>query len=1377
VLRGVGQSSDGKGVGLLAPSHDGETLAMRRAYSASGVDPDSIGLVEAHGTGIPLGDQTEIASLKSVFGERKAPVGVKALGSVKSMISHCIPAAGIASLIKMSLSLHHRVLPPTLCENVNPALGIEQTPFYINTQVAPWMSPPGQPRRAAVNSFGFGGINAHAILEQAPAEARAPKRLTDWPAELCVLSADSVDGLVTKLEALSAGLAGNPGWRLSDLAASLVATDKAGDHRMAIVAADGAALAKSVAQAIKKLRGGSDAPWSTRSGIAYSSRRIDGKLAFLFPGEGSQYSGMFADLAPCFDEIQRWLDFWHGLYGLPPGQTRTDIVFPSSEVPAEQRARLEQRLHDMDVGSEAVFIGGMAMHELLVSLGVEADVMMGHSSGESAALGACGANPAASPQELAACISQHFAVYDKLLKAGQIPTGALLAVGALPPSIVDEQLALHGSDVMVAMDNCANQIVLYGAPDGVARLQKALSALGGICMPLPFDRGYHTPVFAAVSAAFLAYYENIGLGRPKVPLYSCASVGLFPDDVAAVRRLAAAQWSQKVRFRETVLKMHDDGVRLFVEVGPSANLTAFVNDILIDRDYVALSSNVRRRGGVEQLLSVLGQLYVAGRSPALDRLFAARAIEPVAFDGRPAKKQPPLLDNTMPMLRLDESDLALVRRLTAAPAPQMPAPAAAVAEDAAAPMAPSQPEPDAAGAVRERVMADYFELMRGFLDQQRMLVEGLAPASVVAAEGALVSPLSTHAVDSRTPLLDAIVEHDEQRVVATSTVSLANDRFIRHHVLSGPVAPEGSGVHGLACVPFMVSLEMMAEACALLAGSVDVAAIENVKAFDWVSLDDGELTVEVHAELVDRARGHYAARIVSPRGVAVSAEYRFDRVWQLQDVAPLAENRRCDIDVSQLYTHDRFAMFHGPVFRSVESVRGWDDGGIDAGLARCSLDGFFEEGHCPRLVLNPVLLDAMGQVVPCWLVQYVGPEFHSFPSTIERIEFYESCPADRPGIVMRARQRPVDPSATDISAPRDWSFDCADGEGRVLLRVRGMVNLFFRVTPSYHAARVNPLVGWLGGPVAQAAPPTGVALWQVPMLPEELCTQSGGICLRVMAQVVLAPSERDEWRALEGSLRRRREWLFGRAALKEAVRHWVHEQTGEWLYLTDVLVGHDRNGAPFVDGEWRGVLIDAPRVSLSHNAESCLAAVAPPDQPVGVDLEQIARVHQPELVADSFAPEERSWLEGLDGSARAERVLRLWCAKEAAAKCLGTGLQGQPDAFRIVAADSACERMLVDSDWGTVETRVQHQGGTVIAIATPESGGIEVQRNRCRGRRRPDPGLGTRARLAARPRHAAVGRPGVRVGRHHPALRRARAVLRAQVRLPGPADEGRQLRR
>ncbi len=310
-------------------------------------------------------------------------------------------------------------------------------------------------------------------------------------------------------------------------------------------------------------------------------------------------------------------------------------------------------------------------------------------------------------------------------------------------------------------------------------------------------------------------------------------------------------------------------------------------------------------------------------------------------------------------------------------------------------------------------------------------------------------------------------------------------------------------------------------------------------------------------------------------------------------------------------------------------------------------------------------------------------------------------------MVVRGRQRPADGVSTDINAPRNWQFDCVDGEGRVLLRCHDMGNLFFVVPPSYHMARVNPLGGFLGAP-AEPLAVDGVSLWQVPLIAPELATQSGGICMRVLAHVLLSEEEREQWRVLQGSVRRYREWLSGRAALKEAVRNWIHERTGQWVYPADVVVRHDHYGAPFVDGWWNGTLADAPQVSLSHSGESCLAAVAEPGLAVGVDLESLGRA-QPELVAQSLAAHERSLLEGLAGSALEERVLRLWCAKEAAAKCLGIGLQGEPAEFGIRHADAQCENMLVEHPLGTVETRVVRRHDAIIAVATPAlMAGIEA---------------------------------------------------------------------
>ncbi len=1268
VVRGVGQASDGRGTGLLAPSVEGETLALQRAYGNCGVDPASISLIEAHGTGIPLGDQTEIAALKNLLGARQGVQGSVALGSVKSMISHCIPAAGIAGLIKTALAIRHRVLPPTLCDTVNPALGIESTPMYINTAAAPWIAPLAQPRRAGVNSFGFGGINAHAVVEEPPASALRPKTVNRWPAELCVLSAPTLDALVASLEALAAGLQRNPGWGLAEVAAALAAQDAQGDFRFALVAKDTAALAKGITAALPKLRENKAPQWSTRAGAQYGSTRLDGQIAFLFPGEGSQYLGMLGDLAMCFDEVRHWLDFWHGLYPDGPGATRTDIVFPPAvELTPARRETLERRLHEMDVGSEAVMVGGQAMFALLTSLGVQPDVMVGHSSGESAALAAAASLGSDDPQQLADAIRRLNAIYRGVLDDGKIPRGALLAVGALPAEQVRALLAADGGEVLVAMDNCANQLVLYGSTAAVERVQVALVAAGAICLPLPFDRGYHTPAFDLVSTAFLEFYRNIALGLPRVPLYSCASADRFPGDVAAMRELAAAQWSRPVRFRETIERMHADGVRCFIEVGPSGNLTAFVGDILAGREHLAAASNLRRRNGVEQLLSLLAQLYASGRQVDLARLFAPRAIAAIDLGASvPARGNGLLIDNTMPMLRLDDADKALVQRLVAAAQPQPPTPAQA--ETAPHEPAPSGPETDAQAAgphaqqpVQAQVMGDYFDVMRGFLQQQHAVLEGWQARGEPALETPDPAPPGA-------PFIDEIVESDVQHLVARCRLSVHRERFLRDHVLSGRVSATDPELLGLACVPLMVSLEIMAEASALLAGSAAVCSIENVRAFDWIALDDGEVQLEVRARWADAAGSLVHAALFNGGKPVVNAEFRFQPAWQCEGVAPLAAMRPSRWQGQDGYTA---GMFHGPVFQSIEQIEGFDDGGIDTRLSDVSLVGFLDDGQTPSLVLNPVLLDAVGQLAAAWVAQYAGTDFNAFPSTIERIELYRPGAARMPGLTLKGRQHALDAAhAGEVGTPRAWQFECVDAAGEPVLRVRNLVNVYFDVPHRFYQVRRDPLNAWLGQP-EQALQRPGAMLWTMENLSEEFCSQSAAIFLRILAHCTLGFDELDAWRALGGSAAHRRQWLLGRICLKEAVRHWVHAATGEMLYPSDVVVLHDAQGKPFVDGWWRDTLLPAPEVSLAHDARACLAAVSAPQRAVGVDIEELGRVQRPELLLASFTAQEQAAVQALPLAAQPEALLRVWCAKEAAAKFLGTGLQGRPEAFDVRFADVA----------------------------------------------------------------------------------------------------------
>jgi phosphopantetheinyl transferase len=272
--------------------------------------------------------------------------------------------------------------------------------------------------------------------------------------------------------------------------------------------------------------------------------------------------------------------------------------------------------------------------------------------------------------------------------------------------------------------------------------------------------------------------------------------------------------------------------------------------------------------------------------------------------------------------------------------------------------------------------------------------------------------------------------------------------------------------------------------------------------------------------------------------------------------------------------------------------------------------------------------------------------------------------------------------------------------------VGGLVNVFFAVPHTFYEVRRDPQRGLLGKPSAAWAG-RGVALWQVPHYAEDFCAQSNAIFLRILAHALLDADERVEWRALTGTVRRRREWLFGRAAIKEAVRMTLFRQTSRLLHPSDIAVRHDEFGAPFVDGWWRGDLADAPQVSLSHTPRACLVAVGSAEAPVGIDFEDIGRIQAPELMIGTLTAAERAGVAGLAGPALDERLLRLWCAKEAAAKYLGIGLRGQPEAFEVSFVDATYALAQVVHEGATTEVRILRDGPAVIAVAASDFAAAE----------------------------------------------------------------------
>jgi acyl transferase domain-containing protein/NADP-dependent 3-hydroxy acid dehydrogenase YdfG len=612
VIRGVGSSSDGRATSVYAPRPEGQAVALRRAYADAGHDPRSVELVEAHGTGTRAGDLAEFTALTQVFREADAEAGAWcAIGSIKSQIGHTKAAAGSAGLLKAALSLHQKVLPPTIkVERPDSRLKLESSPFYLNTRARPWVKADG-PRRASVSSFGFGGSNYHVALEEYTGP-QAASRL--WAGGALVLAGGAdARALADAARALGARVEKDG---LEAVARdSQIAFDPRSRHRLAIVAADARQFEARLATALKQT-GAFSAPGLHLAVGEDGGKGAGGKVAFLFPGQGSQYVSMGADLAVAFDDARA---VWDGQAALPAASGQAPlhrVVFPPPAFTGEEGEAQDAALTRMIHAQPAIGTASLALLAVLERAGVRADAVAGHSFGEITALCAAGVldrhTALALAAERARCMEAAAAGTD----------GAMIAVAAGRERL---EPLLQGLDVVLANDNGPEQVVLSGARAAVENAAARLEAEGLRVVRLKVASAFHSPVVAQAAETFRTVLESTAFGSFAIPVY--ANLTAAPYDAAAVRDLLAGQIAGTVRFREIIEALYADGVRTFVEVGPGAVLSGLVAQCLGDRPHLAVALDRRGSNGVACLLEGLGALAVHGVAVDFQALWAGFAEE------------------------------------------------------------------------------------------------------------------------------------------------------------------------------------------------------------------------------------------------------------------------------------------------------------------------------------------------------------------------------------------------------------------------------------------------------------------------------------------------------------------------------------------------------------------------------------------------------------------------------------------------------------------------------------------------------------------------------------------------------------------------------
>ena len=594
VIKGSAINNDGgQKVGYLAPSVDGQAAAMAEAYSVAGVDPATIGYVECHGTGTYMGDPIEISALTQAFRQSTSGTGFCRIGSVKTNIGHLDTAAGVASLIKASLALQNEAIPASLgYESPNPEIGFERTPFVVNAELHPWKRG-AKPRRAAVNSLGVGGTNAHVVIEEAP--LRKPGSRSKRAHQLLRLSARNNKSLDANARALASHLRANPGLDLADVAYTLEVGRSDMARRRVLVARD-------LPEAIALLEGSEPA---RVHGHGVSDAKAS--VVFMFSGAASQYPAMAVGLHASEPVFRQHFD--RGLAALEKrtGRGYREIVFPNES----QREAAAEAMQDVSIQLPIIFVLEHALAQLWMSWGVKPDLMIGHSLGENTA----------------ACLAGVFSfeeALDLVILRGRLTQRAEAGTMTSVQLPAADLVPLLAGECDLASVNAPELCVASGTFEAIEALEKRLAEKEIEFRRLPISRAGHSRLFDPILKEFGDFLRSLKLRPPQIPFISNRTGRPIRDEEAMDPEYWVGHLRNTVLFGDGIDTVLSTPGRILIEVGPGQTLCSFARQHPASRQGANVIPSLRHRddpvGDDACFLAGLGRVWASGLELDLSRL-------------------------------------------------------------------------------------------------------------------------------------------------------------------------------------------------------------------------------------------------------------------------------------------------------------------------------------------------------------------------------------------------------------------------------------------------------------------------------------------------------------------------------------------------------------------------------------------------------------------------------------------------------------------------------------------------------------------------------------------------------------------------------------
>ena len=602
VIKGVGGSSDGKALGLTAPRKIGQVRALERAYDQAGITPSLLGLVEAHGTGTVVGDKTELSALTDMLNQSGALVGQTHLGSVKTQIGHTKCAAGLAGLIKASLSVYHGIKPPTInLKNPNAYYNPETSPFAFHTEAGLWMD---EKRYAGVSAFGFGGTNFHAVIENTNPVSEQNPSIKSWPSELFVFRGDNYEEAKARLNSVKTLLEVNGNIDLKDIAYSL-ATTSTKPVQLSIVADHADDLMMKVELALSGIE----------SKDTYIVKKQEGKVAFMFPGQGSQRINMARDLFVVFPAMRSLLK-QHPEY--------EKILFPNAAFDAELIKEQKEAIKDTRMAQPLLGIVDLAIANFLKALGIMPDMVAGHSYGELPALCFAGAF---AEEELAKLSAKRAQSILDAVEDGD--SGAMVAVNSSQEELL--KVIADLKDIYPVNYNSPMQCVIAGSTPAVKHLMELLKAAKISFRKLEVACAFHSPLVEKSKELYKEVLSGVDFNNLSLPVWSNTTAAEYPENATEIKERLTDHLIKPVKFVDEVQQMYASGARIFIEVGPGKVLTGLTK-ACIGKDEILLYAEDNNRNKLTHLLCMLADYMGTGRDILIDKLFEGRGAKLINID-------------------------------------------------------------------------------------------------------------------------------------------------------------------------------------------------------------------------------------------------------------------------------------------------------------------------------------------------------------------------------------------------------------------------------------------------------------------------------------------------------------------------------------------------------------------------------------------------------------------------------------------------------------------------------------------------------------------------------------------------------------------------